>query len=166
MTATPVRRRGGLRRARGVAGLVVAGLLLALVRGVLVEPLRVDGVSMEPGLHDGDVVLVGRRADVEHDIRRGDLVVFRDPDGMLAVKRVVGLPGDRVRVLDSVLEIDERPVAEPYARRSTATSYFGTVVVPARTVFVLGDNRAHSIDSRVYGPVGDDLVVGRVLLSW
>ena len=166
MTATHVRRRGPLRRARGLGGLVVAGLLLVLVRGLLVEPLRVDGVSMEPGLQDRDVVLVWRRADVEHDTRRGDLVVFHDPDGTLSVKRVVGLPGDRVRVLDSVLEIDERAVLEPYARRSTATSYFGTLVVPARTVFVLGDNRARSTDSRVYGPVDDARVVGRVVLSW
>lgn len=166
MTTTPVRRRSALRRVRGPAGLVAALLLLVLVRAELVEPLRVDGVSMEPGLNDGDVVLVWRRADVEHDAHRGDLVVFRDPDGTLSVKRVVALPGDRVRVLDSVLEIDERPVDEPYARRSTATSYFGTVVVPERSVFVLGDNRARSTDSRVYGPVGDSSVVGRVVLSW
>ena len=166
MTATPVRRRGALRRARGAIALGTAGLLLLLARGLVIEPLRVDGVSMEPGLHDGDVVLVWRLADVEHDTRRGDLMIFRDPDGTLSVKRVVALPGDRVRVLDSVLEIDERPVTEPYARRSTATSYFGTVVVPVRTVFVLGDNRAQSLDSRVYGPVDDGRVIGRVVLSW
>ena len=166
MTATPVRRRGALRRGRGTLALVTAGLLLVLARGLVVEPLRVDGVSMEPGLHDGDVVLVWRRTDVGHDARRGDLVVFHDADGTLSVKRIVGLPGDRVRVVDSVLQIDERAVAEPYARRSTATSYFGTLVVPARTVFVLGDNRARSTDSRVFGPVDDSRVVGRVVVSW
>ena len=166
MTATPVLRRGPLRRARGLAAVVAAVLLIVLVRGVLVEPLRVDGVSMEPGLQDGDVVLVWRRADIERDTHRGDLVVFHDFDGTLSVKRVVALPGDRVRVLDSVLQIDELPVAEPYARRSTATSYFGSLVVPARTLFVLGDNRAHSSDSRVYGPVDDARVIGRVVLSW
>ena len=166
MTATPMRQRGPLRRVRGAAAVVAAVLLLVLVRGALVQPLRVDGVSMEPGLHDGDVVLVWRRADVRHDTHRGDIVVFRDRDGTLSVKRVVALPGDRVRVLDSVLEIDEQPVDEPYARRSTATSFFGTAVVPARSVFVLGDNRAQSSDSRVYGAVEDARVVGRVVLTW
>jgi signal peptidase I len=122
---------------------------------------------MEPTLHDGEVALVSRLASTAPELRRGDVVVFRDPDGDLAVKRVLGLPGDRVAMLDAYLTVDERVVDEPYVDHSRIDgTYLGTVLVPDGAVFLLGDNRARSIDSREYGPVPDSDVLGRVLLHW
>jgi len=77
------------------------------------------------------------------------------------VKRVVALPGERVEGHDGKVLVDGRELVEPYLRDGTATSDFPAIVVPPRTVFVLGDNRANSADSRIFGPVPESTVVGR-----
>jgi signal peptidase I len=147
-----------------VAGALVLAALLG-VREFVLTPVAVHGVSMEPTVHDG-TALVARWAD-PGDLRRGQLVVFRDPQGALALKRVVGVAGDRVAIRDAVLEVNGRPVREPYVDESRIDgTYFGPVQVPAGTVFVMGDNRAPSIDSRIYGPIAFNRVIGRVLVTW
>jgi signal peptidase I len=156
-------RRASRARRVGAAGLALAGLLG--VRAYVVTPVAVHGVSMEPTVHDG-TALVARWADPA-DLRRGELVVFRDPQGTLALKRVVGVVGDDVAIRDAVLEVDDRPVAEPYVDHSRIDgTYFGPVKVRTGTLFVMGDNRAPSIDSREYGAIPFDRVVGRVVLTW
>jgi signal peptidase I len=161
------RGRGGAA-SRALRRLAVLGLLLVAVVGVrqlVLTPVSVHGVSMEPTVHDG-TALVLRWSD-PGDLRRGQLVVFRDPQGTLALKRVVGVAGDRVAIRDAVLEVDDRPVDEPYVDESRIDgTYFGPVTVPTGTIFVMGDNRSPSIDSREYGPVRFDRVLGRVLLTW
>jgi signal peptidase I len=142
--------------------LLVVACALA-VRALVAVPVLVDGRSMQPTLHDRDLALVSRLTDVSHGLRHGDLVVFRDPDGELSVKRVAGLAGDVLDIRDSVLEVDGAPVDEPYVDHSPGT-YFQQVQVPAGHLFLLGDNRLNSIDSRDYGPVDERRVVGRVLL--
>jgi len=142
-------------------------VLLVALRALVAVPVAIQGDSMEPTVGAGDVALVSRLTDVEHDLRRGDLVVFHDPEGTLSLKRVVGLPGDRVAILDAVLMVDERSVDEPYVDLARIDGlYFGRVIVPAGRVFVMGDNRARSIDSRDYGPVDNQRIVGHVLLHW
>jgi signal peptidase I len=152
-----------LARRVGTAALVVAAVLG--VREFVVTPVAVHGVSMEPTVHDG-TALVARWPDPEH-LHRGELVVFRDPEGTLALKRVVGVAGDSVAIRDAVLEVDDRPVTEPYVDHSRIDgTYFGPITVRTGTIFVMGDNRAPSIDSREYGAVSYDRVLGRVLLTW
>jgi signal peptidase I len=157
--------RAGIRVPRwALAGVLVLAVLLA-VRAFVLTPVAVHGVSMEPSVHDG-TALVARWTDPA-GLRRGQLVVFRDPQGALALKRVVGVAGDDVAIRDAVLEVDDRPVREPYVDESRIDgTYFGPVRVPPGTVFVMGDNRAPSIDSRVYGPIAFNRVLGRVLLTW
>ena len=135
---------------------------------------RVDGNSMNPTLHSGDLALLLKyprwlRAWGLWDgyPRRGDIVIFRAPSdseyaygaGPLPlrpynIKRVVGLPGETVSIHDSRLWIGERPLAEPYASGGTPQDQ-PPVRVPAGSVYVLGDNRiiGESVDSRYYGPV-------------
>jgi signal peptidase I len=138
---------------------------LVVVRAYVLTPVSVHGVSMEPTVHDG-TALVARWTD-PGDLRRGELVVFRDPQGTLALKRVVGVAGDDVAIRDAVLEVDDRPVPEPYVDETRIDgTYFGPVHVPAGTVFVMGDNRAPSIDSRIYGPIAYNRLLGRVLITW
>ena len=150
------------RRARRIAVLLVLLAGLVVVRLVVAAPVRVAGDSMVPTLESGQVVLVDKLR--LGDLSRGDLVVFRDREGSEAVKRVVGLPGDRVVIRDAVLSVNDRPVEEPYVDRASIDGlYTPTTRVPAGTVFVLGDNRARSVDSRELGPVRIDDVDGRIV---
>jgi len=165
--ATRSAPRSGRRRLREARVVVVVAAATVAVRAFLLVPVGVHGESMEPTVHDGDVVVVTRTAAAADELRRGDLVVFRDPQGSLSVKRVVGLPGDRVAMLDARLTVDGEFVDEPYVDLSRIDgTYLGQVVVPAGAVFVLGDNRSRSIDSREYGPVAEGALLGRVLLHW
>lgn len=154
----PARRRRML-----AAGLAVVGLVL-LVRAFVLAPMTVQGQSMQPTARDGDVVLVLKQLWGTPVVQRGEFVVFHDPDGALSVKRVIGLAGEQVAIRDAVLEIDGRALPEEYVDHVPIDGlYFGPVTVPAGTVFLLGDNRADSVDSGDYGPIGLDRVVGRVV---
>ncbi|CAN5360603.1 signal peptidase I [soil metagenome] len=136
---------------------------MLLLRIFLAAPMTVQGRSMEPTLRAGDVVLVGRLSGAP-EVHRGDLVVFRDPDRALSLKRVIGLAGDRVAIRDGVLEVDGRPLREDYVSTGASDGvFFGPITVAAGTVFVLGDNRDDSIDSRSYGAVEVEHLVGPVL---
>ena len=148
------------------AGAVLAAGVVVVVRHELVEPLTVASASMQPTLCQGDVVLVDRRPVGPEDLSRGDLVTFTSPqDGERALKRVVGLPGDRVVIKDAVLHVNEVPVDEPWVDHERIDAYYSrTFVVPEHSVFVLGDNRGNSTDSRDYGPVDADQLTGRVLV--
>lgn len=121
---------------------------------------------MAPTLEAGDVVLVTRWAPDPEELSRGDLVVFRDPvEDRQTLKRVVGLPGDELVVLDGVLHVDGEPVAEPWVDHDLIDGYYSrTFRVPADHVFVLGDNRGNSVDSRDYGAVASADLVGVVLI--
>jgi signal peptidase I len=144
-------------------------LLLALVAVALVaahafvaEPLRVVSTSMEPTLKEGDSVLVDKLSGAEP--RRGELIAFRAPESDdVLVKRVVGLGGDRVGIEDGRLVVNGRRRDEPYADPEAIDSvFFGPVEVPEEAVFVLGDNRGDSVDSRDFGSVREDAILGRV----
>ena len=148
-------------------------LLLALVAGaalllVAVEPLRVTSESMSPRLTAGDHVLVDKLSGRWQSPEVDDLVVFRDPEhGELVVKRVVALGGQTVALEDAVLVVDGVVRNEPQVDLTRIDStYFGPVIVPSDAVFVLGDNRSESIDSRRYGAIEIDELVGRVLLTF
>ncbi|MFH9978981.1 signal peptidase I [Streptomyces sp. NPDC017179] len=149
---------------RAVACLVVAACFAA--GSLLLVPVRVESTSMEPTLRAGDHLLVDERAYWRAAPRRGDLVVF-DHGGSRLVKRVVAVAGDTVGIEDGVLVVDGRPVTETAIdRRALDGLYYGPAHVPHGTVFVLGDNRRHSVDSRQFGPVPVGEVRGRVLLRW
>lgn len=145
---------------------VVAVLLLALVvtRSFFFEPFKTEGPSMEPTLRSGDQVLVEKRAYRDDLPRRGDLVVFHAPrTGEVTLKRAIGLPGDTVAIEDGVLVVDGRRQHESYADPDAIDSvYFGPVRVRPGTVFLLGDNRLDSRDSRDFGAVAQGELIGRV----
>ena len=150
--------------ARAATALAAAAVLLvaASVAGLLpLQPMRVDSDSMQPTLAAGDLVLV------EHDpgrIRRGDVVAARHPvTGGLLVKRVAGTGGDRVAIEDGRLVVNGEPVCEVGVDPARLDGvFFGPVTVPAGELFLLGDARAGSVDSRAFGPVALGEVVGAV----
>lgn len=146
--------------------LVVAGVALVLVL-LVVEPFAVSSSSMSPTLHDGDQVLVEKLTPHFGDLTRGDVIVFTAPaTRSLMVKRVVALGGDRVGLADGRLVVNGRRIEEAYVDLDTVDGvYFGPELVPNGAVFVMGDNRADSVDSRTFGAVSLRDVMGRVLLK-
>jgi signal peptidase I len=151
-----------VRRCLGGLAVVLLLLLVGSVTGLLpVQLMRVNSGSMAPTIAVGDLVVVDRTAD---EVRRGDVVVAPQPQtGELLVKRAVGLGGDSVGIEDGVLVVDGQAVCEPSIDPELQDGvYFGPVTVPDGEVFLLGDDRASSIDSRDFGTVAAEDVVGQV----
>lgn len=133
--------------------LVIAVILALAIRGLLLQPYRVEGTSMVPTLQNGERLFLNRLIYRLHPPQRGDVVVVPLPDeGISIVKRVIGLPGETVEIKDGSVWIDGDRLGEDYLAGQTLGSY-GPVQVPDGKVFVLGDNRQASRDSR-YSSVG------------
>lgn len=148
---------------------VIPAVLIALfIHAFLAQATRVYGQSMEPNLHTNQRLIVEKVSYHFHGPQRGDIVVLRRPDqseGDLLIKRVVGLPGEEVSIRDGLVYVDGLPLDEPYLERDSGGNY-GPVRVPPLHVFVLGDNRDASNDSRVFGPVHRNEILGRAWLSY
>lgn len=162
------RAEAGRSRVRTAAAVAVVLGAVLLVRGVVAEPREVASESMEPTLHPGSVVLVDKIGPRLRGVHREDIIVFASPqDGRESVKRVVAVGGQQVAIRDADLFVDGRLVVEPQVDHSRVDGlWFGPVTVPDRAVFVLGDSRAGSVDSRVYGSVPLGAIHGRVAVAW
>ena len=151
---------------RTIAGLVLqVAVLLALIAAFFVRTPQVSGPSMEPHIAPGEVVLINTLAYRFGEPRRGDIVAFRhvtDAVSELFIKRVIGLPGDRVRIDAGMVYVNGAKIDEPYVTFADTRS-FPELTVPPNSIFVLGDNRANSEDSRFFGAVPEDALVGRAL---
>ena len=139
-------------------------VLAALIAAFFVRLPQVSGLSMEPHIRSGEYVMINTFAYRIGTPRRGDIVAFRHEGDARAIfiKRVIGVPGDRVTVDRGQVYVDGRKLAEPYVVHGDDRS-FAEITVPGRCVYVLGDNRAESEDSRFFGPVSDDLLIGRAV---
>ena len=186
-------RSSAVQIIRELAVLVVTAVVIALVvKTFVAQAFYIPSGSMLPQLQINDRVVVSKLAYRLHDPRRGDIVVFDAPGedvpdtsplpnrllrGLVQsmslappstdeyIKRVVALPGERVEGHDGKLLIDGRQLIEPYLPPGEPTSEFAAVVVPPGTVWVMGDNRDNSSDSRVFGPIPRSTVVGRTILK-
>ncbi|MEW5761755.1 MAG: signal peptidase I [Bacillota bacterium] len=157
-----------------ILGEILESLLIALVLAVIIrifviEPFFIPSGSMEPTLFEGDRIIVSKLAYRFGTPQRGDVIVFkypRDPSRVF-VKRVIGLPGETVALRNSHLYVDGREVSEPYLPPGLRFPDFGPVRVPTGCLFMLGDNRNSSDDSRVWGFLDRDLVIGKaVAIYW
>ena len=142
----------------GVVVLVMVGLRF------VAEPMRVSSDSMSPAFSTGDEVLVQKLGAHAREPSLGEVVVVRSPaSGDLVIKRVAAVGGQTVAIADGVLKVDGKPVREPYVDRAQVDgTFFGPVRVPPGSVFLLGDQRLGSVDSRSFGPVPVGSIVGRV----
>lgn len=166
-TASPKNEVGALHLlGELLQNLLIAGILILIVN-LATARIRVDGSSMEPSLHDGELVVVNRLAYRWSDLTRGDIIVFNfpfDPDRRF-IKRLIGLPGDRIMVQDGRLYINNAPVEEPYI--AAPPVYRGTWTVGPDEVFVLGDNRNNSSDSQNWGMLPINEIIGKaVVVYW
>lgn len=144
-----------------------------LIRFFVLDVARVDGMSMQPTKKDGDVLLVYRLGYLFGKPERYDIVQAIAPDsGHIVVKRVIGMPGETVRLKRSAVYItdasgNERELVEPYIEKGNTTiTVFGAqteFMIPSDAYFLLGDNRLGSTDSRVYGPVHRRFITGRAI---
>ena len=142
-----------------VETLILSIILFAAINAVSAR-IRVDGASMEPSLQSGEFVIVNKLAYTFGDPAIGDVIVFhfpRDPDQEY-IKRIIGLPGDRVEVRDGEVYVNDQILNEDYIAASPV--YETTWDVPSDSLFVLGDNRNNSSDSHNWGPVPIDYVIG------
>ena len=137
---------------------------MVALRALVVSVHVVQSGSMAPTVGAGDLVVVDRLSRHWAPIGRGDLVVFSRPGGRL-LKRVVAVARDRVSIRDGYLVVNGERVAEPYVDHSRIDALYTEVtVVPPGHVFVLGDRRDRSVDSRTFGPVPLADVEGRAVL--
>jgi signal peptidase I len=141
-------------------------VLLLIAAAFFIRTSPVDGLSMEPRVHAGEIVLINTLAYRLGPLRRGDVIAFHHdaPTTETYIKRVVGLPGERIDVRDGVVTIDGRALAEPYVQFRDKRSA-PTVSVPPGAYYVLGDNRAESDDSRNWGVLHQADVVGKALVG-
>ena len=164
---------------------IVGALVVALVvKTFLFQAFYIPSESMEPTLEKGDRVLVNKLSYDAHDVNRGDVIVFELSDDEVGVdgirdliKRVIGLPGDTIETRDGAVYVNDRRLNEPYLDEGTLTGdptvgsnpSIPRQVVPDEHVFVLGDNRDNSADSRYpnRGPIPIADIVGRAfVLVW
>jgi signal peptidase I len=150
---------------RGIAAAVLVLLAVVAVRALVAAPTRIASHSMDPTIAKGQVVLIDKVTWRLTGVDRGDFVEFHGFHQQM-LKRVVGVGGDVVEMRDARLFVNGKRVSEPYVDHSRIDGeYFGPITVPDGELFVLGDNRANSIDSRNFGPVPEGEVVGTVRLK-
>jgi signal peptidase I len=161
-----------MRESRHVVLLFARPLLIAvgaaaLIRLTCFQIFSVPSESMSPALRPGDqIVVTPYRSPFGQRPERGDVIVFRRAASDFYVKRVIAAPGDHVEVLERFIRVNGVTVAEPYVRHE-GNGRFGPEIVPADSYFVLGDNRANSIDSRSWGYVSGGQICGRArMVLW
>lgn len=165
-----VKKSKGFKRFLGGLFEILQMLAMALVLYFIIDSViarvRVFNISMEPTLVQGEILMVNKLQYKFSDIRHGDIITFHfplDPERDY-VKRVIGLPGDEVRIINGSVFVNRMELFEPYI--SASPEYEGTWVVPQNNLFVLGDNRNPSADSHVWGFVPFENVIGKAFLVY
>ena len=154
--------------------LVSFALVFGFVRPVVAAPFHIPTESMVPALMVKDRLLVNKFVYRFTEPERGDIALFENQQSGAdpLIKRVVGLPGDRLALRDGDVYINGAPLEEPYLKRDACkpgrpkTCSFGPVTVPQGHYFMMGDNRANSLDSRFFGPVPKDDILGEALVRF
>jgi signal peptidase I len=144
-------------------------LVFGFVRPFVVEAFWIPSASMVPTLKYGDRVLVNKFIYRFTEPERGDVIVFKSVQGddQDLIKRVVGVPGDEITVRGGRLFVNGEPQQEPYVNKKYPDrSFYAPTTVPKDHVFMMGDNRANSQDSRVFGPVPKENIEGEAFLRF
>jgi signal peptidase I len=188
--APPRHRRHWPVLIRELVETCLLALLIFLAVRSAVQNFKVEGESMLPSLENGQYIIVNKLAYAQLDLgkfdwipffdpgdnpmrhvfgipKRGDVVVFRSPTNADRdfIKRVIGVPGDRIEIRNAVVYVNDEPLVEPYITGRTGCPCGPWVVEPGK-YFVLGDHRNNSSDSRVFGVIPEDNIIGKALFSY
>jgi len=148
--------------------LIAIGLALVIIV-FLYQPVKVEGTSMAPLLSDQERIFINKFVYRFEPIERGDVVVFWYPldRSKSFIKRIIGLPGERMEIRQGVVYVNGRAIQEPYVpAQYEDLSDFGPIRVPRGSYFVMGDHRISSNDSRVFGPVASKYIYGRAVFAY
>lgn len=149
--------------------LVISLAISAFIIIFLYQPVKVEGTSMMPSLDDQERIFVNKFVYRLEPIQRGDIVVFRYPrdTSKSYIKRVIGVAGDRIRIDDGLVYVNNRPLDEDYVPSTFADDRsYPETVVPQSSFFVLGDHRSMSNDSRDFGPVKESFIYGKAVFGY
>src|SRR3989344_2896960 len=160
-------KKFGLLAFETIKVIVVSLAIILPIRFFLIQPFYVEGASMEPSFHPREYLIIDEITYRFSNPQRGEVVVFRYPKDprQFYIKRVVGLPGESIKIIDGVVYVNGTALDEDYL----ADVYLSDDSKEEMTLgpdeyFVMGDNRANSLDSRVFGPVQSPYLIGRVWL--
>jgi signal peptidase I len=153
---------------RDTLEIVFLALVLYVVIQYAVQTVHVLGSSMLYSLHDNDLLVASKISYKLHDPQRGDIIVFKPPDEASRdfIKRIIGLPGERIKIANGVVYINDKVLQEPYLPEKWTYNYNwpasgqDQLILPDQ-YFVMGDNRNHSSDSRTFGPITRDSILGK-----
>lgn len=149
---------------------IIIILVVILIKTYIVSPIRVNGSSMYRTLHDKDIMILNKTAYYNHSIKRFDIVVVKVekskfiPRKEHIIKRVIGLPGDKIEYRNNCLYINGKKTKESFPHAETADfniKDLGSITVPENHYFVLGDNRINSVDSRLLGFIKKENIIGK-----
>jgi len=152
-----------------VRDLVISVVVAAFIIIFLYQPVKVEGTSMLPGLTDQERIFINKFVYHLEPIERGDIVVFRYPrdPAKSYIKRVIAVPGDRVRIDDGRVYVNDRRLRENYVPDDYRDDRsYSETVVPASSYFLLGDHRSSSSDSRDFGPVDRRYIYGKAVFGY
>ena len=143
---------------------VIAVVTVFIIRHFLVQPFLVSGASMEPNFSDGNYLLIDEVTYRFREPHRGEVVVFRYPKepSTFFIKRVIGLPGDKISIQNGKVSVNDHLLDEKYLSSVFQSSDDFSTTLKADQYFVMGDNRSHSFDSRSWGPVTKEEIIGVV----
>jgi len=164
------RREGSVvgQSIREVVETILPAVFIALmIHLFLAQATRVEGYSMEPTLHGQERLVIEKLSFHFHQPERGDIVVLRVPQygKEMLIKRVIGLPGDTIAVENGQVILNGQPLDEDYINGQPRGNY-GPTIIPDDSVFVMGDNRNNSNDSRSFGPIPHENIVGRAWIRY
>jgi signal peptidase I len=169
----PATPPSGIRHLPGIAvwmrDLLVSLAISAFIIIFLYQPVKVEGVSMMPGLEDQERIFVNKFVYHWEPIERGDIVVFRYPRDISKsyIKRVIGIAGDRIRIDNGQVYVNDKALDEDYVPSDYADARsYAEMTVPPNSYFVLGDHRTMSSDSREFGPVNDRYIYGKAVFGY
>ena len=152
-----------------VRDLIISLAISAFIIIFLYQPVKVEGTSMMPSLDDQERIFVNKFVYRLEPIERGDIVVFRYPrdPSKSYIKRVIAMAGDRVRIDDGQVYVNDKPIYEDYVPPAyTDTRSFREITVPPHEYFMLGDHRSMSDDSRNFGPVDQGFIYGKAVFGY
>ena len=133
-------------------------IAVILIRTFIITPVRVDGASMDQTLEDGQILLLYKLSNIDY----GDIIVLdEEKEGEIIIKRIIGMPGDTVSIKDNTVYVNGEELEEDYAYGET--SDYEEITLGDDEYFILGDNRPISKDSRYFGPVKEDEIIGKVI---